>query len=71
MCRMWADEAIGGWELSGLPIWHTGTPYMANSMAFLMSYSNEDPAILVGRLSCNQEIPCHRVGRHGIHLQES
>ncbi|MGH9604955.1 MAG: carboxypeptidase regulatory-like domain-containing protein [Terracidiphilus sp.] len=46
----WADEAIGGWELSGLPIWHTGTPYMANSIAFLMSYSNEDPAILTGSL---------------------
>jgi hypothetical protein len=44
----WADEAVGGWELSGLPIWHTGTPYMANSVAFLMSYSNEDPAILIG-----------------------
>jgi len=46
----WADEAIGGWEISGLPIWHTGTPYMANSVAFLMSYSNEDPAILTGTL---------------------
>jgi len=47
----WADEAVGGWELSGLPIWHTGTPYMANSVAFLMSYSNEDPAILTGSLT--------------------
>ena len=47
---LWADEAIGGWELSGLPSWHTGTPYMANSVAFLMSYSNEDPAILTGSL---------------------
>jgi len=45
---LWVDEAIGGWELSGLPIWHTGTAYMANSVAFLMSYSNEDPAILIG-----------------------
>jgi len=44
----WANELMGGWELSGLPIWHTGTPYMANSVAFLMSYSNEDPAILTG-----------------------
>jgi len=44
----WADEAIGGWSLSGLPIWHSGTPYMANSVAFLMSYSNEAPAILTG-----------------------
>ncbi len=47
----WANEFVGGWELSGLPIYHTGTPYMANSIAFLMSYSNEDPAILVGSLS--------------------
>jgi hypothetical protein len=47
----WADEAIGGWQLSGLPIWHTGTPYMANSVAFLMSYSNEDPAIVTGSLA--------------------
>ena len=47
---MWAEEAIGGWELSGLPSYHTGTPYMANSIAFLMSYSNEDPAILTGSL---------------------
>jgi Carboxypeptidase regulatory-like domain len=46
----WANEFIGGWELSGLPSWHTGTPYMANSVAFLMSYSNEDPAILTGTL---------------------
>jgi hypothetical protein len=46
----WADEAVGGWELSGLPVWHTGTPFMANSVAFLMSYSNEDPAILTGTL---------------------
>ncbi len=45
---LWLDEAIGGWDVSGLPIWHTGTAYMANSIAFLMSYSNEDPAILIG-----------------------
>jgi hypothetical protein len=47
---LWVDEAIGGWSLSGLPAWHTGTPYMANSLAFLMSYSNEDPAILTGNI---------------------
>ncbi len=42
------DEVIGGWQVSALPIWHTGHPYMANSVAFLMSYSNEDPALLTG-----------------------
>ncbi len=45
------DELIGGWEISGLPSFQTGTPYMANSVAFLMSYSNEDPALLVGNKS--------------------
>lgn len=45
---LWADEVVGGWSLSGLPIWHTGGVTMANSIAFLMSYSNEDPAILIG-----------------------
>ena len=44
------DEAVGGWELSGLPSWHSGTAFMANSFAFLMSYSNEDPGILTGSL---------------------
>lgn len=47
---LWADELAGGWELSALPTWHSGVPYMANSVAFLMSYSNEDPAILTGSL---------------------
>jgi hypothetical protein len=44
----YVNEAIGGWELSAIPTWHTGEPYMANSVAFLMSYSNEDPALLTG-----------------------
>lgn len=44
----YVDELIGGWEISGLPSFQTGSPYMANSAAFLMSYSNEDPALLVG-----------------------
>jgi hypothetical protein len=44
----YVDEAIGGWEVSALPVWHDGSVYMANSVAFLMSYSNEDPALLTG-----------------------
>jgi hypothetical protein len=46
----WLNELAGGWELSGLPSIHSGTPFMANSYAFLMSYSNEDPAILTGNI---------------------
>ncbi len=45
---LWAEEAVGGWQISGLPVWHSGTPFAANSVAFLMSYSNEDPALLTG-----------------------
>jgi hypothetical protein len=45
------NEAVGGWELSALPSVHTGTVYMANSEAFLMGYSSEDPAILTGSLA--------------------
>jgi len=48
---LWANEVVGGWELSGLPSWHTGSPYMANSLAFLMGYSSEDPGILTGSLA--------------------
>jgi Carboxypeptidase regulatory-like domain len=62
---LWADEVVGGWELSGLPSYHTGTPYMANSIAFLMSYSNEDPAILTGSLGGIQKAHV-TVGSDGI-----
>jgi hypothetical protein len=47
----WLDEAIGGWQVSGLPNFQTGTPYHANSTAYLASYANLAPAILVGQRS--------------------
>jgi hypothetical protein len=57
------NEAIGGWEVSGLPIWHSGTPYMANSVAFLMSYSNEDPALLTGPIG---DMKSHVTKQNGV-----
>ena len=45
---LWADELIGGWELSGLPSWHTGNAYFVSSNAFVAGYSNDAPATLIG-----------------------
>jgi hypothetical protein len=44
----WANEAVGGWSISGLPSWHTGVAYYVNSNAFVAGYSNSAPAILTG-----------------------
>jgi hypothetical protein len=44
----WANEAVGGWELSGLPSWHTGNAYFVSSTAFVAGYSNDAPATLIG-----------------------
>ncbi|HET7103324.1 MAG TPA: carboxypeptidase-like regulatory domain-containing protein [Terracidiphilus sp.] len=47
----WVNEVIGGWSLSGLPSWHTGTPYFATTLAFVAGYANNAPAILTGNAS--------------------
>ena len=45
---LWADEAIGGWSISGISDFHTGQAWGTNSNAFDASYSNDAPGILVG-----------------------
>jgi Carboxypeptidase regulatory-like domain len=45
---LWLDEIAGGWLISGLPTWHTGTPYYANTSAYGAGYATLAPAILVG-----------------------
>jgi hypothetical protein len=45
---LWANEVVGGWSVSGLPSWHTGNAYFANSNAFVAGYANSAPAILTG-----------------------
>ncbi len=47
----WANEIIGGWSLSGVSTWHTGQAWGTNSDAFVASYSNDAPGILVGQRS--------------------
>ena len=47
MARGW-DEAVGGWEISGLPLYRTGLPFSPTSDAYLASFDNLDPAIFIG-----------------------
>ena len=44
----WGNEIIGGWSISGISIWHGGYPWSDNSNAFVASYSNDAPGIIVG-----------------------
>jgi hypothetical protein len=45
------NELVGGWSLSGVNSWHTGYAWGTNSNAFVASYSNDAPGILVGQRS--------------------
>ena len=45
------DEIIGGWEVSGLPNWHSGLAYFATGNAFVAGYANNAPSILTGPAS--------------------
>lgn len=45
---LWANEAIGGWELSGLPSWHTGYAYTVYSNAYVAGFVTDAPATLTG-----------------------
>jgi len=44
---MWANEFIGGWELSGTPQWASGNAYNAISNAFVAGFATEAPATLI------------------------
>jgi hypothetical protein len=45
---LWLNGLIGGWDLSGITDWHTGQAWGTNSNAFVASYSNDAPGILIG-----------------------
>ncbi len=42
------DEAIGGWNVSGIPSWHSGQAFSALSNAFVAGFSNDAPGIFNG-----------------------
>jgi hypothetical protein len=45
---LWANELIGGWDISGLPSYRTGVAITPYSDAYLASFDNDDPAIFTG-----------------------
>lgn len=44
----WLNEAIGGWQVSGLAVWHTGFAYTTIAQAFPLSFVNNVPAVFNG-----------------------
>ncbi len=44
----WADEVVGGWQISGLPTWQTGIPFNANTTAYGAGFATLAPAIYQG-----------------------
>ena len=45
---IWANELVGGWDISGLPSYRTGVAVTPYSDAYLASFDNDDPAIFTG-----------------------
>lgn len=45
---IWADEAVGGWSISGLPSYRTGLAVTPYSDTYLASFDNQNPAIFFG-----------------------
>jgi hypothetical protein len=48
------DEAIGGWDISGIPTWHSGIAYSTLSSAFVAGYANDAPGIFSGNTGAIQ-----------------
>src|SRR6185312_1586697 len=44
----WADEVIGGWQLSGILTWRTGLAFQTVANSFPISFANNVPAIFNG-----------------------
>ena len=44
----WLDQVVGGWQLSGVEVWHTGFAFTTVSNAFPLSFFNNVPAIFDG-----------------------
>lgn len=56
------DEIIGGWDISGIPTWRSGTAYSTVSSAFVAGYANNAPALFDGNYGAL---------KHGIHKNSS
>jgi len=45
----WLDLGVGGWSISGLPTWQSGTALSTVSNAYVAGYANNAPAIFNGK----------------------
>lgn len=63
----WADEAIGGWGISGISSFHTGQAWGTVSNAFVASYSNDAPGIIIGAKSATQT-KLHKFSAGGVNI---
>jgi hypothetical protein len=47
----WANQIVGGWQIAGIPRWHTGFAFTTVSSAFPISFLNNAPAVFNGDTS--------------------
>jgi hypothetical protein len=55
----WADEIVGGWQISSLMSWRSGFAFQTVANAFPISFANNVPAIFNGNTSTLQ-VDTHR-----------
>jgi hypothetical protein len=63
----WANEIVGGWDISALPSWHSGIAFSTVSSAFVAGYANNAPAILTGKWS-NVAPHAHKTSDGSVNL---
>ena len=63
----WANEVVGGWSISALPSWHSGTAFGTVSNAFVAGYANNAPAIRSGSWS-NVAPHAHKTSGGSVNL---
>jgi hypothetical protein len=62
----WVDEAIGGWNVDGVTLWHGGYPWSGASNAFVASYSNDAPPIYIGNNRAAIATGVHKLTGGGV-----
>jgi hypothetical protein len=50
----WADQLIGGWQLSGIFTYRSGLPFSTTTGSFPVGFVYDSPAVLTGDLSAFQ-----------------
>lgn len=56
----YVDEVVGGWSVSGTPIYQSGSAFTTGTSAFLAGFANNDPAIYDGSRSGDTSMHVHK-----------